>query len=110
MSARFGITEFGRVKGISPGLSWVLFTSLRPALRFGLRLLLDLIGGRVHFLVYASVDLLLGIVIENTQLLELQRERHDWVLCRPSLYFFTGAITAVIVVAGMRHQAVGFRL
>src|SRR2546425_2407799 len=77
--------------------------------RFGLWLLLYLIGGSVYVLVHAIVDLLLGVVIENTQLLELQRKRHDWVLCRPSLYFFTGAITAVIIVAGMRHQAVGFR-
>src|SRR5438132_12396418 len=45
--------------------------------RFRLRLLLDLIGSRVHFVVHAIVNLLLGIIIENAHLLELLREFCD---------------------------------
>src|SRR5881396_422890 len=78
--------------------------------RFGLWLLLDLIGSRVHFVVHAIVDLLLGVIVENAQLLELMRERRDRVFGGPRLHLFASSIATVIVIAGVRHQAVGFRL
>src|SRR5438034_11529050 len=73
--------------------------------RFGLWLLLDLIGSRVHFVVHAIVDLLLGVIVENAQLLELIRKRRDRAFGGPRLHLYASSIATLMIIARVRHQA-----